>query len=201
MSDIGERLGRFYVCPMDYSPRLTAIMFDSNMGGDGGPTFAGWYDDQADFFEFHPNFLHPQVRISTRRIDGPIEKVIEVLNERYGLLSNYLGKVTKDITVEVTQEDINNGTGGMSATCPIALAMNRTEVGERWRVGLAIAHCEIGAHKLRGVLPQSAVHFVRDFDHYFESMEEGIYQAEEPEPFTFTMKLHIFEEKPHATDS
>lgn len=80
----------------------------------------------------------------------------------------------KTITVEVTQEDIENGECGQCQTCPIALALGRA-TGRPWMVTDTFAFESNGTSYAR--LPGVAQGFVLRFD-----------ENHPVAPFTFTIE-------------
>ena len=77
--------------------------------------------------------------------------------------------------IEVTQEDIDNGSPGKAGLCPIALAMSRS-TGKQWRVANLTCFCPEEWPWDDILLPLEAVQFVKAYD-----SGDGV------EPFSFAL--------------
>jgi hypothetical protein len=84
-----------------------------------------------------------------------------------------------EITVNVTQRDIERGIRSKCSDCPVALAVKRA-LGKRVKVfsGVSTSYLYLDHNKKPFPLPASAVEFIDRFD-----------SGHKVEPFTFKLKL------------
>ena len=81
----------------------------------------------------------------------------------------------RTITVEVTQDDIDQGRRRSSCECPVALAVKRA-TGAEWVI-VGCSSVDIGDNKQPFRLPDDARQFISNYDLGFR-----------PEPITFTLE-------------
>ncbi len=90
----------------------------------------------------------------------------------------------REVTVEVTQEDIDGGAKRSCGSCPIALAINRVD-GGLWRAGVE-SHAAyisvrgpVATEHMKAILPCEARDFIVEFD-------QGLHV----QPFTFPLTFN-----------
>ena len=97
--------------------------------------------------------------------------------------------MARKIKVKVTSDDIDNGKGGVPASCPIALAIERDhpDIGD---VYVDIDEIDYGILLTSVPTPEVASKFIEVFDAWFEEdNEEKLKDMVEPMPFEFELEL------------
>lgn len=84
-----------------------------------------------------------------------------------------------NLTVDVTQEDINHGERGNCNSCPVARAIQRASGHECRAGGSQITIKPENGRNLYLVTPEAAWRFMYDFD-----------MGRKVEPFSFTLRLY-----------
>jgi hypothetical protein len=82
----------------------------------------------------------------------------------------------RQVTVEVTQEDIDSGMPKICSQCPVALAMRRAE-GRVWMVGYGVLELLQAPYSVV-TAPTGVTQFISDFD-----------RNNPVAPFSFTINL------------
>lgn len=77
-------------------------------------------------------------------------------------------------TIEVTQEDIDNGECADATGCPVGLAIGRLNIPKFY----GVSHDAVSIGERRILLPPEASSFIKDFDDH-----------KPVSPFTFTIEL------------